>query len=208
MAANGGVKQTTHVGVVHGEEAVDVVRAVEKVLGAADVAVALLTHGADEPDVAFGLNARLLEGADRLKKAAQAAAVVGDAGRPVAVAFAADLDRRSFGEHRVHVRADGEHRTVAPAGTAADHVADLVNVHVLEAERLHAAHDLGGADLFMKSRRRNLAELALHDHRGLGAIVEELHRLLDARLFKERPDGLEVLGKKRRQFGHDVHPHV
>jgi len=43
---------------------------------------------------------------------------------------------------------------------------------------------------------------------GLGAIVEELHRLLDARLFKERPDGLEVLGKKRRQFGHDVHPHV
>ena len=32
MAADGGVKQTTHVGVVHGEEAVDVVRAVEKVL--------------------------------------------------------------------------------------------------------------------------------------------------------------------------------
>lgn len=82
VAADGGVEKTPHVGIVDGEEPVDVVRAVEEVLGAADVAVAFLAHGAHEPDVALGFDACFLKGADRLKKAAKPAAVVGDARAP------------------------------------------------------------------------------------------------------------------------------
>ena len=73
------------------------------------------------------------------------AAVVADAGAVQHRAFALHLDVGAFGEHRVEMRGEDEVRARRRAGVVAEHVAGLVDAHVLQPELLEHALQLVAA---------------------------------------------------------------
>ena len=107
---------------------------VEQLLHAAQIAEPFLADVGDERDRARRLDVGLLHLADDRDHHREAAAVVADARSLEQVALALHLDVGAFGEHRVEMRREHEMRMRGRARIVAEHVADLVDAHVLQPE--------------------------------------------------------------------------
>ena len=147
-------------GAVDRDEAIDLPlhAFVEEILHAAQIAEAFFADRADKRDRARRLDLRLVHRAHDREQHGETAAVVADAGTAQDVAFALDLDVGAFGKHGVEVRGEHEARPRLRAGPIAEHVAFLVDAHVLQAELAeHLRVDLG-ALRFLERRRLDLAQ--------------------------------------------------
>ena len=172
-------------------------------LGAADVAVAFLSDGCDEVDVALWANAAFGKAADGLKQCADAGAVVADAGSVIDVAFLRHFDGRAFRKHGVHVGAHGDHGTVFGALQKADAVADFVKMHVFKAVLFHQGGNVLATDLFLEGRSGNFADRDLFLH-GIRLLVKaELEALLDFRHVLKCQDGVHDVFIQLGNIGHD-----
>ena len=102
-----------------------------------------------------------LERAHHRQHHRQPAAVVADAGAANHRALLRDLDVGALGEHGVEVRGEHEVRPRRRARALAEHVADLVDAHVLQPELAELARVELGARRLLERRRLDLADLHL-----------------------------------------------
>jgi hypothetical protein len=149
----------------------------QQVPHAAQVALALLAHGADEENRALGLNPRLVERARDGEQRRQPAAVVGHAGRAHQPRRLAPHEAvRPLGEDRVEVRAQDEQRLSGAPAPEREAVPLGVEPRAFEPARLELrAQVLGARALAERGRGHG-------DYRGVllvelgGALLEKTER--------------------------------
>ena len=135
---------------------------VEQVLHAAQVAEAFLADVADEGDGAGRLDvAGLRAPAPPPARTARPRQSSPMPGPRMHRAFLRGLDVGALGEHGVEVRGEHEVRPRRGARALAEHVADLVDAHVLQAELAELAGVELGALRLLERRRLDLADLDL-----------------------------------------------
>ena len=106
-------------------------------------------------------------------------------------AFALHLDVGAFGKHRVEMRGDDEMRMRRRARIVAEHVADLVDAHVLQAELLNTRCSSRPRTSSLNDGRGNLAEADLIRDRLRLARLRGVERRLHRRI-------LQQIGRRRR----------
>ena len=136
---------------------------------AAQIALAFLAHIGDENDVARGLHLAGIHGTHKGKQRCHRYRGVPDARRVQCIAFAAHLDRNIGREHRVEVGGNQQRlgRTVL-AWPGADHVADRIDMDILQPQRRELLLHALGAGGFLERRCGDLGEF---DHLGDRLVV-------------------------------------
>jgi hypothetical protein len=176
---------------------------VEEVFDAAQIAESFFADVADEGDGAGRLHVAGLEGAHHREHHGQATAVVADAGPANHRALLRGLDVGAFGKHGVEVGGEHEMRARCRARALPEHVANLVDADVLQAELAELARIELAASRFLERRRFHLADFDLLGQGagfvGAGRGQGGLHGAVLHQLGTEVVGGLLSGGRGQRQ---------
>ena len=200
-AASGLIHDAANVQTVKRDETVNALVVAKQRLDTAQVTKLFLTDCADKHDVADGFHVGLVQRAQNAEQRRQAAPIVIDTRRFIAVALDLDLDIRAFRKHRIQVGRHHQHRAVAAALAHGDHIAFGINARVLQAQGLEPLLVFLRAYCLLERRRRNLGQLDLVLERALVVGLQEIHRLFDTRMrrqFGKRGFGGRIDGRQCR----------